>query len=545
MTTPSPTVPTAKRRRGVLDLIEWIGNKLPDPAMIFLIGGLIVIGVSAWGAAAGWSVEELRPVRTAGSEALTLEPTGVSLTVQNLASSDGLYWIMANLIPNFIKFPPLGIVLVGMLGIGVAERTGLIGAALKAMMLITPAKLLTPSIVFLGVISSVGSDAGYIILPPLAAALYQSVGRSPLVGIAAAFAGVSGGFSAGLFISGGDAVMAGLSTSAAQIIDPEYEVLATANWWFMIASTFVLTLAGWATTSLFVERRMRGRAPEDGGPSPAMAADLSDKGLSSDEKRGLALAFVGTLLASALTLALVLIPGWPLYGRVPSGSSSALRWTQVVVPLIFFLFIVPGILFGVATRVVTGASSVVKLMVESMKAMAPIIVLAFFAAQFIEWFAFSNLGKMLAMWGGGALATADLSTGVLMIVFVVISAFFNLFISSMSAKYAILAPIFVPMFMLVGVSPELTQMAYRVGDSTTNIITPMNAYMVIILVVMQRFAPKAGMGTMMAMMLPYTFVFLLVWSALLMVWIAGGWELGLGGPLEYVPSGAMSAPAAQ
>lgn len=548
MTNPTPTVPTVRRRRGVLDLIEWIGNKLPDPAIIFMIGAALVIALSAFGAAQGWEVPELRPVvgvDEAGQRTMELEPTGNVIRPNSLISADGLYWMISTMVSNFINFPPLGIVLVGMLGIGVAERTGMIEASLKAVMLVTPLKMLTPMMVFLGVMSSVGSDAGYIILPPLAAALYKSVGRSPLAGIAAVFAGVSGGFSANFFVSGGDVVMAGLTTVGAQIIDPGYTVVATANIYFMSASVFLLTFVGWGVTAWFVEPRLSSRTPEEGGPSPAEKIDLSAEGLSGAEKKGLLLAILGLVVTLAIGGACIFAPGWPLHGPVPTPPGTADRWPNGIVPLVFFAFLVPGVLYGVATGTVKKGANVIHLMVESMKAMGPIIVLAFFAAQFIGYFNHSNLGRMLAMAGGERLATADMPTEALILVFVVLSAFFNLFIGSMSAKYAILAPIFVPMFMLVGISPELTQMAYRVGDSVTNIITPLNSYMVIILVVMQRFAPKGGMGTMIAMMLPYTIFFLIAWAAMLIVWLEVGAPLGIKGPLEYVPSAALTAPAAQ
>lgn len=547
MTTPSPTVAPAKRRRGVLDLIEFIGNKLPDPAIIFMIGAALVIALSAFGASQGWEVPELRPVvgvDEAGQRTMELEPTGNVIRPNSLISADGMYWMISTMVSNFINFPPLGIVLVGMLGIGVAERTGMIEASLKAVMLVTPLKLLTPMMVFLGVMSSVGSDAGYIILPPLAAALYKSVGRSPLAGIAAVFAGVSGGFSANFFVSGGDVVMAGLTTVGAQIIDPGYTVVATANIYFMSVSVFLLTFVGWAVTAWFVEPRLSNRTPEEGGPSPAEKIDLSAEGLSGAEKKGLLLAILGLVITLAIGGACIFMSGWPLNGKVPTPPGTADRWPNGIVPLVFFAFLVPGVLYGVATGTVKKGANVIHLMVESMKAMGPIIVLAFFAAQFIGYFNHSNLGRMLAMAGGERLATADLPVEALILVFVVLSAFFNLFIGSMSAKYAILAPIFVPMFMLVGISPELTQMAYRVGDSVTNIITPLNSYMVIILVVMQRFAPKGGMGTMIAMMLPYTIFFLLAWAVVLIVWLEVGAPLGIKGPLEYVPSAALSAPAA-
>lgn len=531
------TATARKKRRNPLDLIEVVGNKLPDPSVLFVIGTLIVMGVSALGASMGWEVPEVRPVvgtDEAGKPTLVLENTGEDIRPVSLLSSSGLYWCISTMVSNFINFPPLGIVLVGMLGIGVAERTGLIAAALKSLMLVTPRKALTPMMVFLGVMSSVGSDAGYIILPPLAAALYKSVGRAPLVGIAAVFAGVSGGFSANLFISGGDPVIAGLSTSAARLLDPGYEVLPTCNWYFMIVSTFLLTFVGWFVTARIVEPRLSGKGEEEGGPSRGAVSEMRERP-SREEKRGLLVAGIALVVVAVIGALCVAMPGWPLFGKAPSSASP--RWAASIIPMIFFGFLAPAVAYGVVAGSVKRVSDVIPLMNDSMKAMAPVVVLAFFAAQFIAYFNYSNLGRMLAMAGGEALASADMPRGVLILLFIALSAFFNLFIGSMSAKYAILAPIFIPMLMLVGISPELAQMSYRIGDSITNVITPLNSYMVIIIVVMQRFAPKAGIGTMVAMMLPYTVCFGIAWAVMMLVWLQTGAPLGLGGPLEYLPSG--------
>lgn len=533
----SGTAAARKKRWNPLDLVELVGNKLPDPSVLFVIGTLIVMGVSALGASMEWQVEELRPVVGAGSDGqatLVLESTGTMLKPVSLLSASGLYWCISTMVSNFINFPPLGIVLVGMLGIGVAERTGLIAAALKSLLLVTPRNALTPMMVFLGVMSSVGSDAGYIILPPLAATLYKAIGRAPLVGIAAVFAGVSGGFSANLFISGGDPVIAGLSTSAAQLLDPGYEVLPTCNWYFMIASTFLLTGVGWFVTSRIVEPRLRNKPEAEGGPTVGFVAGAKERP-SREEKRGLLAAVIALVAVSVVGVLCVALEGWPLFGKAPSSGSP--RWAASIIPMIFFGFLTPAAAYGVATGSIKRVSDVIPLMNDSMKAMAPIVVLAFFAAQFIAYFNYSNLGRMLAMSGGGALASADLPREVLILVFIGLSAFFNMFIGSMSAKYAILAPIFIPMLMLVGISPELAQMSYRIGDSITNVITPLNSYMVIIIVVMQRFAPKAGIGTMVAMMLPYTVCFGIAWGAMMVVWLQTGAPLGLGGPLEYIPTG--------
>lgn len=567
-------------RRGLLDWVEWLGNKLPDPALLFVIGALIVMALSAIGAAAEWSVQPMRlevvtePVLDAAGrpvlDAETGEPLaeavlgedgrpvtrlvedlsrndGRPFTARSLLSPDGLYYAISSMVDNFVNFPPLGVVLVGMLGIGLAEKSGFIGAALKAVMLVVPRSLLTPTMVFMGIMSSLGTDAGYIVLPPVAAALYKSVGRSPLAGIAAVFAGVAAGFNANLLVTSLDPLLAGLSTTGAQSIDPDYAVDPRANWYFMIVSTFVITFAGWAASSLFVERRFARKSPEEGGPTPVDAAELEAQRMTRTEWRGLAWAVLVVVLVSGLLVACVVLPGWPLNdGRGRLGAIPGLfrapdhfdRWVEAIVPLLFLVFLLPGVVYGVATGVIRRGADAAKLMVESMAAMAPIIVLSFFAAQFIEYFKYSNLDKMLAYAGGAMLAEAGLTPGPLLVAFILLTAVFNLFIGSMSAKYSMFAPIFVPMFMLIGISPELTQCSYRIGDSVSNVITPLNAYLVIILVVMQKYAPRAGMGTLISTMLPYTVVFTAVWVALLLVWLWLGLPLGPdgSGPLEYVPA---------
>ncbi|MDQ7014218.1 MAG: AbgT family transporter [Planctomycetota bacterium] len=573
-----PNTP-ARKRRGPLDLVEWIGNKLPDPAMLFVIGAFLVMILSAVGSTAGWAVQpmKLEIVTTplldaAGVQVLDAETGtpavtpvlgedgrpetrlvedfsrngGQPFTSRSLLSADGLYYAISSMVDNFVNFPPLGVVLVGMLGIGLAEKSGFIGAALKAVMLVVPNKLLTPAMIFLGIMSSLGTDAGYIVLPPVAAALYKSVGRSPLAGIAAVFAGVAAGFNANLLVTSLDPLLSSLSTTGAQTVDPEYAVAPTANWYFMIVSTFVITLAGWAASSWFVERRFAAKSPEAGGPSPVDASELASQQITPTEWRGLRWATLAITLATGVVIACTVIPGWPLNDdRGQVGALSGLirkadnfdRWVEAIVPLLFVLFILPGIVFGIATGSVRKSADAARLMVDSMAGMAPIIVLSFFAAQFIEYFKYSNLDKMLAYSGGAALADSSLSPTTLIVAFILLTGVFNLFIGSMSAKYAMFAPIFVPMFMLIGISPELTQCAYRIGDSVTNVITPLNAYLVIILVVMQRYAPKAGMGTLISTMLPYTLVFSVVWIIMLIIWLWLGFDLGPEGPLEYSPGG--------
>jgi aminobenzoyl-glutamate transport protein len=546
---PDQTAATPSRR-GLLDLIERIGNALPDPNTLFLIGTLLIMVLSHVAFVNDWSVREALPrqitqetVDAAGNvhrvpviDQATSKPrvewveTDKQYKATSLLTRDGAFWAIRSMIENFLKFPPLGIVLVAMLGIGVAERTGLIAAGLKAFMLIMPGKLLTPALVFIGVNSSIGSDSGYVVLPPLAAALYLAIGRSPVAGIAAVFAGIAGGFSANVLITGSDPMLAGLTQVGARVVDPEYHVNPLCNWYFMIVSTVMITFVGWAVTAWFVEPRLNSKPPDQGGPSPQQA-DISSQRLSAREVKGLMIALAAMLLTLAALAAMAVIPGAPLY----SAEGERARWVQSIVPLLFILFIVPGIAYGITTGVLRNDKDVARLMTESMRGMATIIVLAFFAAQFLEHFKYSGLDRMLALKGGLFLGQAGLPTTVLIIAFVFLVLIFNLFIGSASAKYSIFAPIFVPMFMMVGISPELTQAAYRVGDSVTNIVTPLNAYLLIILVVMQKYAARAGMGTLIATMVPYSIVFTIVWCIVLLIWMLAGWPLGVDGALDYHP----------
>ena len=519
---------------GFLDAIERIGNRLPDPTTLFLIGALLIVVLSDIAARGEWTVVQRLPdqvVLPDGTTGVEWRETGETYTSTSLLTRDGLFWVVGNMVENFMRFPPLGVVLVGMLGIGVAERTGMIRALLKAFMMAVPGKLLTPAMVFIGIMSSMALDAGLVILPPLAAALYKTVGRSPLAGLAAVFAGVSAGFNANLFVTGLDPLLAGLSTAGAQTIDAAYQVAATCNWYFMIASTVVMTLAGWIVTASFVERRLAGKPPEEGGPAPASSAGPEEQALTAVEKRGMARASLVFLAVLSAIVFMILWPGAPLYGT----GRLFDRWVEAIVPLLLFCFILPGIVYGISVGAIKNDKDAARQLIETIATMAPIIVLAFFAAQFIAYFQYSGLGRMLAMAGGQALGQAQMPAWMLIITFIIVTMAFNLLIGSMSAKYALFAPIFIPMFMMVGISPELTQAAYRIGDSVSNTITPLNPYLVIILVFMRQYVPKGGMGTLISTMLPYTVVFAVVWTLVLVIWMAMGLPLGPGGGLVYVP----------
>lgn len=568
MTSPTPSQPAGAKPRGFLGLIERIGNALPDPALLFFYGALLIMVVSHVAVMADWSVKPIRmeevmtpaldaagqPLIDAATGEPRMEPVidaatnrpqtrlveaGDPIFARSLLSAEGIYWALANMVNNFVRFPPLGIVLVAMLGVGLAEKTGLFDTLIKGMALLVPQKFVTPAIIFIGIMANIASDAGYIVLPPLAAALYLASGRSPIAGIAAAFAGVSAGFSANLLIGGTDALIAGITEVNVHILDPDYSVQATANWYFMAASTFLLVLVGWAVAAWIVEPRLKSRPPEEGGPVPGATADRAAMRLTRDESRGLRWAGVSLAAFLAVLAALIFIPGAPLHGNYvdPATGRASTRWVNAVVPIVFFAFLVPGTAYGAAVGQIKSQKDVVFGMIHAMRQMAPVIAMAFFASQFIAFFTYSNLGQMIAIIGGTTLAEAKLSPSVIIIAFIVLIMLLNLLISSMSAKYVLVAPIFVPMFMMLGISPELTQASYRVADSVTNIITPMNAYMIVILAVMQKFAPRAGIGTLVSTMLPYSLVFGAVWIVFILLWMWLGFPVGPEAPLWYHPTG--------
>lgn len=510
----------------LLGWIERTGNRLPDPATLFLIGTLVVIVASQLAVTFHWSVAKR-------SIADPVAPGGQALAehfhATSLLSADGIWWLLSHLIENFITFPPLAIVLVGMLGIGLAERSGFLPALLRHLIARVPERLLTPCVVLLGIMSSIALDAGYVVLPPIAAALYLAAGRSPLAGIAAVFAGVSAGFSANLFITAIDPLLAGLTQAGAEVINPGYRVAVTANWWFMMASTIVLTLTGWAVTAWFVEPRLPQTAPEIRARNESPSYVPVSPAI---EARGLSIAALSLTIALIIVVTLIVIPGAPLHGE----GKHFPRWVEATVPLLFLLFFIPGIAYGISVRTVQSDKDVARMLGATMAGLGPYIVMAFFAAQFIESFKYSGLGGMLAMGGGQALAEAHVPTTLLLYGFLLLVMGTNLLIGSASAKYAFLAPVFVPMFMQVGISPELTQVAYRVGDSVTNVITPLNPYMIIILVQVQKYVRGSGLGTVVALMLPYALVFAFIWSVLLGVWLAMDLPLGPGGGLTYNPT---------
>jgi aminobenzoyl-glutamate transport protein len=497
-----------------LNTIERVGNMLPDPAALFLILLFLVWGLSAL----------LAPMQFTEIDPRSGEP----LVVNNLLTGPAIATFLATMVQTFTGFHPLGVVLVALLGVGVAEHTGFINAGLKALLSFTSAALLTPMLIFVGIISHTAADAGYVLVIPLGAVIFYAAGRHPLAGIAAAFAGVSGGFSANFIPSAIDPLLAGLTQAAAQIVAPDRLVNPLANWYFTALSSFLIIIVGWYLTDKVVEPRLRDVVVDgDVADIPQMEA------LGATERRGL-LAALAAMVIGTVLLVVVTLPGDSAM-RSPEGeiTASTAPLMQAIVPLIFLLFLVPGIVYGYVAKTVKSHRDIIQGMSKAMSTMGYYIVLAFFASLFIAAFGRSNIGALLALKGAGALQALALPGQVTVVGIILLSGSVNLLIGSASAKWALLAPIFVPMLMYLGISPELTQAAYRVGDSTTNIITPLMPYFPLVVVFSQKYVKSTGIGTLVSMMLPYSVVFMILWTIFLLVYWAIGIPLGLQAPYAY------------
>ena len=500
-----------------LDMIERVGNNLPHPITLFGLFCLAIMVISAICSVMGVSATGELIDRT------TNEISQQTITAVNLLSREGIVYMLENAVNNFVTFAPLGMVLVAMLGIGVAEGSGYISALLKKSVQVTPAQLVTPMVIFLGVMSNIASDAGYVVLVPLGALIFMSFGRHPLAGLAAGFAGVSGGFSANLIVGTIDPMLAGLSTEAAKMIDPNYVVSPTANMFFMMVSTFLITGLGWFITDKIVEPRLSKNSLEKD-----IKEDNSLKELSKKEQQALKMANF-TFFALIALVAVLTIPQNGMLRNAETGSiidHSPLM--NGVVPILTIIFLVPSIVYGKVAGVFKNEKDVCASLENAMKSMGAYIALSFVAAQFVNYFSYTNLGTILALKGAELLQSLNVSPIILMILFVLFTGFINLFMGSASAKWAILAPVFLPMFMKVGISPELTQVAYRIGDSTTNIISPLMSYFAMIVVFAQKYDKKAGIGTIISTMVPYSVIFLIGWSILLAIWMVTGLPLGPG-----------------
>ena len=502
-----------------LDRVEKVGNSLPDPSTLFFYLALIVVIVSHICYMLGISVTY------EAFDQSTASIVQKTTSAISLLTPDGIRYMYTSIIKNFTSFFPLGVVFVILLGVGVAEGTGFMSAVLRKMVIITPKKALTASVVFLGILSNVASSVGYVVLVPLGALIFMSFKRHPIAGLAATFAGVSGGWSANILIGTNDPMFAGLSTEAARILDPTYLVQPTANWYFMFVSTFVITIVGTLVTEKIIEPRLGTYNMDDDH-------ELNLNVINKNENKGMLFALIAFIAFIGVVLLLVL-PSNGILRNPETGSILQSPFMSGIIVTMSLVFFIPGIAYGIGAGTIKSDKEVVALMVKTITTISGFLVLLFFASQFVAFFNHSNLGVILSVTGANALKSVGFVGIPLVISFILLTAFINIFIAVDSAKWAIMAPIFVPMFMQLGISPELTQAAYRVGDSSTNIIAPLMPFFPLMVAFVQKYDKNFGVGSVITLMLPYSIAFLAVWIILLIIWILLGIPVGIGAPLFY------------
>lgn len=511
-------IPDAPHKVGSMDrflnFIERAGNKIPDPAILFF-----------WALIAVWFASALL---SNASFDLVNPRTDAPLEITNLLTGEALANFLANMVTTFTSFAPLGIVLVAMLGVGVADSSGFITTGLKKMLAVTPAKLLTPMLILVAIVSHTAADAGYVLVIPLGGIIFHAAGRHPLAGIAAAFAGVSGGFSANFIPSGIDPLLAGFTQTSAQILDPDYIVNPLANIYFTGLSSFVVVGIGWFVTEKIIEPRLTTTPVDDD------AEDVPDLGAMTDKE---STAFRYAALSMLAGIAVLIFAAWPETSALRSAEGELTAFTaplmKSIVPLIFILFIIPGVVYGYVVGKFKRSNDIIKAMSDTMGTMGSYIVMSFFCAQFLVAFGQSNIGTMLALYGAEGLKALNLPGQATVLGMILLTTLVNLLVGSSSAKWALIGPILVPMLMAVGISPELSQAAYRVGDSVSNIISPLMVFFPLVVVYCQRYVKSTGIGTLASMMMPYSIAMLIGWSVFLLLYWALEIPLGIAAPYTY------------
>ncbi|SCZ81024.1 AbgT family transporter [Acidaminobacter hydrogenoformans] len=505
---------STSRIERILNAIERAGNALPDPVTLFFIISVAILIISWLAAQAQLSV--IHP------------STNETVSAVNLLTKDGLRNIMTGFVKNFQGYPPLGLVLVVMIGAGVAEKSGMITAAMRHSISKIPANMVSAAVIFIGIIANAFGDAGFVVLPPLAALVFLMIGRHPLVGMFASYAGMAGGFAANVMVNMSDVLAASFTIPAAQVIDPSYQGTPAMNLYFLIASVGILVIAGTLVTEKIIAPRFKTYVPDDD-----LQHEITE--ISDVEVKGLKWAGFTFLALFAVVIALSV--GKDAFFADPA-TGSLLAFTsplmQSIIPLITFIFLIPGLVYGKVTGSIKNDKEAAAMMGNSMRDMGPYIILAFVASQFLAYFNWSNLGVILSVKGAETLRAAGFSDIGLIIGFIILSSFINIFIGSASAKWAIMAPIFVPMFLLLGFDPALTQMAYRIGDSITNPLTPLLPYFPILLAFARKYDKNVGIGTMISNMLPYSLVFFIIWTVLLIIFILFNLPLGPGAGIHYI-----------
>lgn len=489
----------------ILNAIERVGNKLPNPFMLFIYLALIVIVASWLMSMAGASV--IHPGK------------GEVVPIQNLASGEGVQYMLTSLLTNFTGFAPLGLVLAMMMGIGLADKVGLLDYAIKKTIMKSPPAFLTYSVAFIGIMGNLASDAAMLLIPPLAAMVFYKVGRHPLAGLAVGYAASGAGFTANLFIAGTDALLAGISTEAAKIVDPAFEVTPLANWYFNIVSVFVLTLVAGFITARIIEPRL--------GKYHGAAVEVEVSDDPPQAGRALRNTAIAGLLYIVLVTAAILWPGSPLHNADHSLIPTP-PFLKGIVPILLGFFLVTGITYGRGVGKIKNSNDIVAYMSDAMRDLGSYIVLIFAISQFIAYFSWSNIGIWIAVNGAAFLKDIHFTGIGLVLCYILFTACLNFLITSGSAKWALEAPVFVPLFMELGYNPGFIQAAYRIADSSTNVITPLMPYMVVVLAFMQKYSPKAGIGTLISLMLPYSLLFLAAWIVLILIFYGLGLPFGPG-----------------
>ncbi|EOM76775.1 AbgT family transporter [Rhodococcus rhodnii] len=503
------TISYASGRLGrVLGAIERVGNKLPHPFYLFLLVAGLVAVASTLASAFGASTTD--PV------------TGETVAVKGILTGEGIAYALTEAIDNFVEFPPLGLIITVMLGIGLAERVGLLGSFMRGAVLSAPKSAITFVVVLVSLMGNLASDSAMIILPPLAAAAFLAAGRHPLAGFAASYAAVAAGFSANVVPAGTDVLLSGITTEAARIVDPEANITPVANWFFMSFSTLILAAAITFACQRFVEPRLT--------PYQGEAHDDDAKPLDDDQKRGLRRAGIAIALYLVVVAAAVVVPASPLRGE--GGAILRSPFMSSIPIFLMGMFLVGGIVYGVAAKTLTAWDQVPKLMGDAVRELAPFIVVIFAAAQAIAWFNWSQLGLLIATGGAGAMEATGLGGVWGLLLFSLFVTLPALMLTSGSALWTLLAPIFVPMFMLAGVDPAYTQAAFRITDSATNPLVPVNPMLPVVLGLMQRYSPKAGLGTLFSLIIPFTMIIWGVWLVQLVAWGLLGLPVGPGHGLE-------------
>lgn len=506
-----------KGKQGAIDyflnFIEKQGNKLPHPVTLFVIFSALVVICSAFASYAQLAVDlpQLDPKTGA--------IVNVTVQAKSLLDAAGIRYIFEEAVTNFTGFAPVGIILVAMFGVATADGSGLIKTALRKFLLNVPPKFATAAVIFTGVMSNIASDAGYVVVIPLGALIFQQLGRNPMAGIAAGFFGVSGGFSANLLLGSIDPLLGGFSTVGARIFDPNYFVTPVANYYFMFVSTFLVTIVGTVVNAKWVEPRL--------GQYTAVKVEVIEA-LTAKERRGLLFAFLAFIVSVAILLLLV-VPADGILRNPTNGdiltNSPFMNSIVIIVALLFFF---PGLFYGIGAKTFKNDKEFVTMIGNVIGTLGGYLVLTFVAAQFVAYFKYSNLGIILAVYGAGALKTTGLVGIPLLVAFIFCSAVINLLIGSTVTKWSIMAPIFIPMFMLLHMPPEYTQLAYRIGDSATHIVSPLMPFFAIVLTLAERYDKTIGIGSLVSMMMPYSVVLLLCWTIFMVAWILIGLPIGPG-----------------